>query len=132
MTLTYLATPYSKYPGGLEAAHRDACLAAASLLRAGVNIYSPIAHTHAIAMIGGFDPTTPENHAALLAYDEVMLDRCDELIVVMMPGWERSKGIEHEVRYFTLADKPIRYVAWPDILTGPAPTPQVEDTRLVP
>lgn len=126
---SYLATPYSKYPGGLDDAWNDACRAAASLLRAGVPVYSPIAHTHPIAVNGGIDPL---DYTFWLKIDEAMMAAADELIVVMMPGWERSKGIEHEVRYFTLADKPIRYVPWPDILTGPAPTPQVEDTRLVP
>ena len=44
--LAYLATPYSKYPAGLQQAFVDAAKLAALLLRSGMNVYSPIAHTH--------------------------------------------------------------------------------------
>lgn len=126
---SYLATPYSKYPGGLDAAWNDACCAAAALLRAGVPVYSPIAHTHPIAINGGIDPL---DHAFWLKTDEAMMDAADELIVVMMPGFAESAGILHEVAYFTSAGKTVRYVAWPDILTGPPPAQPTTDTRLVP
>ncbi len=45
----YLATPYSKYPGGPEPACHEACKAAAWLIRHDVRCYCPIAHTHPIA-----------------------------------------------------------------------------------
>lgn len=48
--LVYLATPYSKYPRGIEAAFVDASRLAACLVRLGISVYSPIAHTHPIAI----------------------------------------------------------------------------------
>lgn len=50
--MKYLATPYSKFEGGLEAAFRAAAEVAAKLVRQGESVYSPICHTHPIAIYG--------------------------------------------------------------------------------
>ena len=42
----YLASPYSKYPEGTQAAFEMACWQAGLLIRAGVPVFSPIAHSH--------------------------------------------------------------------------------------
>ena len=46
MPFWYLATPYSKFPGGLDAAYVEACKAQALLIKAGVPVFCPISHTH--------------------------------------------------------------------------------------
>lgn len=103
--LCYLATPYTKYKDGdIDAAFRDAAKLAAQLLRAGIKVYSPIAHTHPIAIHGKIDPL---DHKIWLPFDEAMMDACDVLIVAEMEGWRESKGIAHEVAVFKLAAKPI-------------------------
>lgn len=97
-TLAYLATPYSKYEGGnLALAFRDAARLAAQLMQAGVIVYSPIAHTHPLAIYGDIDPL---DHDIWLLFDEIMMARCDVLIVAQMNGWKESKGIDYEVRFF--------------------------------
>lgn len=97
--LCYLATPYSKYKGGnLEAAFEDASQLAALLLAAGVRVYSPIAHTHPLAVYGGLDPL---DHSIWLPFDEAMMEAADCLIVAHMDGWDQSYGIAHEVEFFT-------------------------------
>lgn len=110
--LGYLATPYSKYPAGTTAAYFTAARIAAGLLRAGIPVYSPITHTHPIAVAGNLDPL---DHSIWLPFDELMMARCDYLIVAHMDGWQESKGIAHEVEAFTLARKPIFDL--PDIMT---------------
>jgi Domain of unknown function (DUF1937) len=102
--LSYLATPYSRYPGGIEAAFMDAACLAARLLRIGVKVYSPICHTHPIAMCGNIDPL---DHAIWMPFDEAMMRVCDMLIVAHMPSWETSKGIAMEVEHFEKAGKRI-------------------------
>ena len=102
--LAYLATPYSKYPKGKAIAFIDACVLTARLLRAGVNAYSPIAHAHPIAVYGLICPL---DHNFWLPFDELMLDRCDSLIVAHLDGWDQSYGIAHEIKYFERAGKPI-------------------------
>ena len=103
-TLAYLATSYSKHPHGHELAFREAARLVAKLLCAGVNAYSPIAHTHPVAIYGGLDLL---DHAIWLPFDELMMHRCDALIVAHVDGWQESKGIAHEVAFFEKADKPI-------------------------
>ncbi len=115
----YLATPYSKYPGGLEAAFRLACEATGLLIRAGIGVYSPIAHTHPVAMASGLDPL---DHAIWLPADAPMMAAAGSLIVVMADTWERSYGIGEEIKAFQAAGKPISYWPWP------GPVASIRDT----
>lgn len=110
MTLAYLATPYSRHPAGMECAHHQACRAAGELIRRGARVYSPIAHSHPIALHGGLDPL---DHAIWLPQDQAMMDASDELWIVQMPGWDDSYGIEQERKAFQAAGKPIKYLTWP-------------------
>lgn len=104
-TFAYLATPYSKYRGGdIEAAFVDAAKLAASLLVRGVKVYSPIAHTHPLAVYGKLDPL---DHSIWLPFDEAMMAAADSLIVAHMDGWDVSYGIAHEIKVFEKAGKPI-------------------------
>lgn len=103
-SLCYLATVYSKHKEGLDAAYIDAARIAAKLLVAGIKVYSPIAHTHPLAVYGGLDPL---DHAIWLPFDEAMMNAADILIVAQMDGWEVSKGIAHEIKFFETRGKPI-------------------------
>lgn len=107
MPFWYLATPYSKYPDGLEAAFRAACEQTALLIRAGVPVFSPIAHTHPVAMAGNMDPL---DHSIWLPADEPMMKAAHGLIVCKLPSWERSYGIECERIAFEGAHKPVIYM----------------------
>ena len=106
-SLVYLATPYSKYPTGIESAFRDASRIAARLLRCGIKVYSPIAHTHPIAIHGDVDPL---DHTIWLPFDEAMMKASAAILVAKMTGWEESKGIAHELEVFRKAKKPIFYL----------------------
>lgn len=105
--LYYLATPYSKYPKGLEHAFRDAARLTARLLVEGLKVYSPIAHTHPIAIHGGLDPLA---HDVWLPFDEAIMAKADALLVAHMEGWNDSFGIAHEIGVFKQADKPIYHL----------------------
>lgn len=102
--LCYLATPYSKYPAGIHVAFVDASIFAAHLLRHGIKVYSPIAHTHPLATYGNIDPL---DHSIWLSFDEAMMNASDALVVAEMDGWEVSKGIGYEMEVFRAAGKPI-------------------------
>lgn len=102
--LAYLATPYTKYPKGQHTAFVDACRLAGRLLKSGANIYSPIAHTHAIAVRSEMDLL---DLSIWIPFDELMMARCDVLIVAHMEGWEESAGIAHEIKFFLAAGKPV-------------------------
>jgi uncharacterized protein DUF1937 len=103
-SLAYLATPYSRFHLGLEAAFIEASQIAAKLLVAGIKIYSPIAHTHPIAFYGGLDML---DLSIWLPFDEAMMERADILIVAHMQGWDESTGVKHEIEFFEREKKPI-------------------------
>src|SRR5690349_3193682 len=105
----YVATPYSKYPHGLEAAFHEACRVTAKLLRDGERVYCPIAHTHPVATAGDIDPL---DHELWLAADRPLMDAATGLIVVKMPGWQDSRGVAAEIEVFRAAGKRIRYFDW--------------------
>lgn len=102
--LIYLATPYSKHKSGIGAAFIEAAKCAARLVKEKVNVYSPIAHTHPIAIFGGIDPF---DHKIWLPFDEVMMNLSAALVVATMEGWRESFGVAHEIEFFAKAGKPI-------------------------
>jgi hypothetical protein len=104
MSFYYLATPYSKYEGGIEAAFEMACQATAELIRRKIPVYSPIAHTHPIAVHGGIDPL---DHGIWLLADQPMMKAASALIVWKAEGWRESRGITHEIAEFASDGKPI-------------------------
>lgn len=105
--LVYLATPYTKYPAGIGVAFKHAAIVAARLMQAGVKVYSPIAHTHPLAVHGGLDPL---DHTIWLPYDRAMMDAAAALAVALMDGWRESYGVQHEIAVFTTLAKPVHYV----------------------
>lgn len=113
-SLWYLASPYSKYEGGLEKAFQDVAKVAAALMRAGVHVFAPITHSHPIAMEGKLDA---KDHNFWLTHDVLHLERCYGLIVARMPGWENSTGVNFEMRWCDEHDRPIVFLDVDDILT---------------
>jgi hypothetical protein len=106
-TYWYLASPYSKHPLGIEEAFREACRATADLIRAGVRVYSPIAHTHPVAVHGGIDPYA---HDIWLPADEPFMNAASGLIVLRAESWEISYGIGEEIKAFKAAGKQIVFM----------------------
>ena len=102
----YLASPYSRYPGGPEEAFREVCKAAAWFTRIGLPVFCPIAMTHPIAVHGGMDPMDCE---AWLKVDRPFMDAACGLIVCRMEGWQESVGVRHEIDVFLAAGKPVLY-----------------------
>ncbi len=102
--LIYLASPYSKYPAGIEAAFRDVAALAGKLLVAGLKVYSPIAHTHPIAIYGHLDAY---DHTIWMPFDQAIMNVCDAMIVATMETWDKSYGIGEEIKVFSAAGKPI-------------------------
>lgn len=105
--LIYLASPYSHEDKAVEAARFESvCKVAAALMREGQMVFSPIAHTHPIALAGDL----PRGFDYYAAYDELMISRCDELYVLMLDGWRESVGVTAEVEIARRLGKRVRYV----------------------
>jgi hypothetical protein len=105
--LIYLASPYSHADEAVrEQRFHAVCEAAARLMDAGHLIFSPIAHSHCIALAGKL----PTDYRFWRRYDEAMLRAAGELWVLMLPGWHVSTGVAEETAYATGLGKPVRYV----------------------
>lgn len=113
MSYSYIASPYTKYANGIEAAHRDVCEAVGVLVKLGMNCYSPIAHSHPIAIHGGLDPL---NCDFWMGLNYAMMNHAKELIVIKMDGWEQSKGIMAEIKAFRLLGKTVLFLSWPELV----------------
>lgn len=100
----YLATPYSRYPGGIERAHKSACMLTGALMRLTIPVYSPIAHSHPIAMTAKIDPCS---HDFWLPVCGPMMRAAHGIIVAEFPGWDQSVGMKHEIDWFVAAGKPV-------------------------
>lgn len=102
--LWYLASPYSKYPAGLEFAAADVSRIAGALMKQGIAVFSPIAHSHPIAIAAEMDPL---DHSIWLPFDEHMMKACVGIIVAKMDGWRESYGVKYEIDHFEKAGKPV-------------------------
>ena len=93
--LIYLAVPYSHpSPAVRECRFELANLVAARLMREGLHVFSPISHTHPIALAGQL----PTGYDFWEKYDRAFLEVARELRVIRIPGWEESKGVQSEMR----------------------------------
>jgi Domain of unknown function (DUF1937) len=91
--LVYLACPYSDPdPAVREERFRAVNRAAGILMRAGLYIFSPISHTHPIAMEAGL----PLGFDYWRGYDEAILSVCKALIILELPGYGQSVGVRAE------------------------------------
>lgn len=103
-TLIYLASPYS-HPRREVREQRAATAArvAASLMWRGMMVFSPVAHSHAVALAGAL----PAEFAFWREWCLEMLARCDEMLIIPMPGYEESAGIAAETARATELGKAV-------------------------
>ena len=92
--MIYLATPYSHPdPAVREQRFQVVNRAASSLKRRGFHVFSPISHSHPIALAGGL-PLDWEYWAEDAC---TMLSACDAVIVLKQDGWPESVGVKAEI-----------------------------------
>jgi len=106
----YLATPYTNYVYGLDAAFEEASKAAALLVRHQVPVFCPITHTYPISAHGGLDP---RDHAIWMPADAPFMELAGGICIFQMLGWNNSKGILLELEAFAAAGKPIAFLSHP-------------------
>ena len=105
----YLACPYTDHdPQVKEARFQAVNQMSARLIQEGYFVFSPISHTHPIALAGEL----PGHWEFWEAYDRSFLDWADEVFVLQLPGWETSKGVQGEIQYAGEAGKPVRYLSF--------------------
>ena len=93
--LVYLASPYTHPdPAVMQRRFEEICIVAARHMRQGVHIFSPIAHTHPIALAGDL----PRDFVFWEQYARKMLAVCVEMWICDMDGWRESKGVALEIK----------------------------------
>ncbi len=103
----YLATPYThKDYQTMVARFQMVNKVAAKLMAEGKYIFSPISHTHPIADAGEL----PRGWEYWEGYDRRILQTCTKIIVLRLPGWDVSKGVQSEIKIGQEMGIPIEYI----------------------
>jgi hypothetical protein len=107
MRYTYLACPYSHPDFAVrEQRYRDVTECAARLMVSDdLVVYSPISHSHPIAP---FMPVQP--HGFWMRQCMPFLSHADELLVLRLPGWDKSRGVKEEIMIANLLGIPVNYI----------------------
>ena len=92
--MIYLASPYSHPDESVRQARFEAaCRAAADLVRQGLVVFSPIAHSHPIAVQGHL----PVDWDFWQGECEPFVRVCESVLVLQLEGWEDSRGVQAEI-----------------------------------
>lgn len=106
-SLIYLAVPYSHPDSAvMEERFNRVNRVAARLMREGLHIYSPISHSHSIALAGEL----PRDWEFWKEYDQTILSMCGKLIVLTLDGWQESKGVMAEIQIAKDLELEIEYI----------------------
>lgn len=105
--LIYLASPYNHEQAFMRhRRYQSAVVAVAHLLHEGLFVYSPILHNHPISCFRDLG----RGMEYWEAFDFAMLDRCDELRVLKLNGWDISEGVTKERIHALKLDVKITYM----------------------
>lgn len=97
MKLYFIACPYSdKNKEVVEQRFNQCTEVATALSLAGHAVYSQITMTHPINLVA----SAQGKKITWTPIDEAYMSRCDELIVLTLPGWDKSSGVAGEIEYF--------------------------------
>lgn len=105
--MIYLASPYS-HPD-LNIMHQryvQTMKHTAKLLFQGKHVFSPIVHCHELARWFNL----PTEYNFWLEYNQHMLARADELLVLCLEGWSESKGVAGEIEFARVLNIPVEYL----------------------
>lgn len=109
----YLASPFTA-PASLEPPARDAlevsraglaAEVAATLMRQGFTVFSPIAHSFAIER----RLNARQSHDFWMKQDLPILSRAASLFVLLLDGWSASKGVREEIRFARKRGIPVSF-----------------------
>lgn len=105
--MMYLCVPYSHDSAIIrEQRFRAACRAAAKLMAEGKIVFSPLSHSHPIAVQCGL----PTGWEFWEKFDREFIAACTEVVVLRLPGWETSVGIAAELRIAAELGRPVSYI----------------------
>ena len=105
-TLLYIASPYShEDPAVRQARFEAACRMTAELIRQGKPAYSPVVHSHPLCHYG-----LPLCWDFWQRHDLRFLEMCSEVVVLKLPQWEKSVGVNAEIAAARAMGKPVTFM----------------------
>jgi hypothetical protein len=103
----YLACPYShEDPAIRQARFEQVNKYAGEMMLEGLLIFSPISHTHPIAV----QCELPKGFDFWEKFDHAWIEWCDELWVLKLPGWETSVGVNAEIKIAKKLGKGLKFL----------------------
>lgn len=69
-------------------------------------IYSPLTMTHPIDIRMLHDPGSD----FWVDFDEAFMGHCSSMVVLKLPGWEKSSGLKREIKFFEDLGLPVEYI----------------------
>ena len=103
MKKIYLAIPYT---GNEEQNFKIANKVAGQLMSKGNIVFSPISHTHPIAI----ECNLPGDWKYWKSFDIAFIKWCDEVQIIALPGWRQSKGVMAEIDIAKKNNKKIKFI----------------------
>ena len=105
-TLVYLASPYAHPSAEVREARLEAVRhVCGEMVDRGKIVLSPLVYLGELAYKGVHPPQ------GWYAFDLQLLARCDELLVLQLPGWEDSRGVLVEIAGAQTRGMPVRLMS---------------------
>jgi hypothetical protein len=124
-TRIYLASPYSHWCFLISWWRWfQACRAAAALMAQGYHVYSPIAHSHWLTVLGRL----PQGWEFWHRVDSREIFLSNQMIVLTLKGWSKSEGIKDEIKLAKILRLEITTMSLKEINATAHPKPP-KDTR---
>ncbi|MEN6536334.1 MAG: DUF1937 family protein [Bryobacteraceae bacterium] len=102
-----MASPYTHIdPAVRRQRFESACRAAAALISRGKTVFSPISHSYGICACG-----IPHDWQFWKQHDHRYLEVCDEVVVLMLDGWQESVGVQAEIAIARELGKPVTFLS---------------------
>ena len=119
--MIYLASPYTSgitkdmtpefAQAIMQVRYEQVRKVTAEYMRNFVPIFSPIVNNHEVAKYHDL----PKEWDYWEKIDYMFLDASEELWVLMMDGWDTSKGVTAEIAYAEKIGIPVKYIPYEDV-----------------
>jgi hypothetical protein len=113
--MTYVASPYSH--GDREENFRLVSKKTAQMVAEGTIAISPITYGHTLLEF----KSMPNDWKFWQEFCLSILSKCDNMVVYMMPGWDKSEGVAAEISYARDMQIPIEYIEFTEEKKGEYP-----------
>jgi len=105
--MIYVASPYSDPDPNVREARARATRywTLHQIVKTNLSLFSPIAYIHEYAV----EYELPKDAAFWQQFNEGFIIDCEEMWVLMLPGWDKSVGVKMEIQFCVYNNIPVVY-----------------------